>query len=197
MLSTGRTTRRMVTVFLAVAVALLRYGEAGLSTQLRLLDLEGREVDPFQQTDARATVFLFTRTDCPISNRYAPEILRLQAKFKSDNVRFWLVYPDPDESVKAIREHVKEYGYPLGVLRDPQHRLVTKTQVKVTPEVAVFVSGRMVYRGRIDDRYVDFGKARAKPTQHDLEQALQAILEGRPVERAMTPAVGCFIPDLQ
>ena len=188
----------MVTVFLAVAVALLRYGEAGLSTQLRLLDLEGREVDPFQQTDARATVFLFTRTDCPISNRYAPEILRLQAKFKSDNVRFWLVYPDPDESVKAIREHVKEYGYPLGVLRDPQHRLVTKTQVKVTPEVAVFVPGRrMVYRGRIDDRYVDFGKARAKPTQHDLEQALQAILEGRPVERAITRAVGCFIPDLQ
>ena len=93
---------------------------------------------------------------------------------------------------------MKEYGYPLGVLRDPQHRLVTKTQVKVTPEVTVFVPGRrMVYRGRIDDRYVDFGKARAKPTQHDLEQALQAILEGRPVNRAITRAVGCFIPDLQ
>ena len=76
----------MVTLLWAVAVALLRYGEAVLSTQLRLLDLEGREVDPFQQTDARATVFLFTRTDCPISNRYAPEILGLQAKFQSDNV---------------------------------------------------------------------------------------------------------------
>ena len=99
--------------------------------------------------------------------------------------------------MKAIREHVKEYGYSWGVLRDLQHGLVRKTQVRVTPEAAVFVSGRMVYRGRIDDRYVDFGKARAKPTQHDLEQALQAILEGRPVERAMTPAVGCFIPDLQ
>ena len=197
MLPSGRTTRRMVTVFLAVAVALLRFGEAGLSTQLSLLDLEGRQVDPLKQTDAKATVFLFTRTDCPISNRYTPELQRLQAKFQSDNVRFWLVYPDPDESVKAIREHVKEYGYSWGVLRDLQHGLVRKTQVKVTPEAAVFVSGRMVYRGRIDDRYVDFGKARAKPTQHDLEQALQAILEGRPVERAITRAVGCFIPDLQ
>ena len=197
MLPSGRTTRRMVTVFLAVAVALLRFGEAGLSTQLSLLDLEGRQVDPLKQTDAKATVFLFTRTDCPISNRYTPELQRLQAKFQSDNVRFWLVYPDPDESVKAIREHVKEYGYSWGVLRDLQHGLVRKTQVKVTPEAAVFVSGRMVYRGRIDDRYVDFGKARAKPTQHDLEEALQAILEGRPVERAITRAVGCFIPDLQ
>ncbi len=198
MLPSGRTTRRKVTVSLAVAVALLRFGEAGLSTPWSLLDLEGRQVDPFQQTDAKATVFLFTRTDCPISNRYTPELQRLQAKFQSDNVRFWLVYPDPDESVKAIREHVKAYGYSFGVLRDPQHRLVEETQVKVTPEAAVFVPGRrMVYRGRIDDRYVDFGKARAKPTQHDLEQALQAILEGRPVERAMTPAVGCFISDLQ
>ena len=197
-LPSGRTTRRMVTLLWAVAVTLLRYGEAGLSTPLSLLDLEGRQVDPLKQTDAKATVFLFTRTDCPISNRYAPEVLRLHAKFKSENVRFWLVYLDPDESVKAIREHVKEYGYSWGVLRDPQHRLVKKTQVKVTPEAAVFVpDGRMVYRGRIDDRYVDFGKARAKPTQHDLEQALEAILEGRPVERAMTPAVGCFIPDLQ
>ena len=197
MLPSGRTTRRMVTVFLAVAVALLRFGEAGLSTQWSFLDLEGRQVDPLKQTDAKATVFLFTRTDCPISNRYTPELQRLQAKFQSDNVRFWLVYSDPDESVKAIREHVKEYGYSWGVLRDLEHGLVRKTQVRVTPEAAVFVSGRMVYRGRIDDRYVDFGKARAKPTQHDLEQALQATLEGRPVERAMTPAVGCFIPDLQ
>jgi hypothetical protein len=197
-LPSGRTTRRMITILWAVAVVVLRYGEAGLSTPLSLLDLEGREVDPLQQTDAKATVFLFTRTDCPIANRYTPELQRLQAKFRSDNVRFWLVYPDPDESVNAIREHVKEYGYHWGVLRDPQHRLVSETQVQVTPEVAVFVPGRrMVYRGRVDDRYVDFGKARAKPTQHDLEQALQAILEGRPVDRDLTPAVGCFIPDLQ
>ncbi len=28
---------------------------------------------------------------------------------------------------------------------------------------------RMVYRGRIDDRYVELGRERPKPTQHDLE----------------------------
>ena len=200
MLSSGRMTlrMRMVTVFLAATASLLHFGEAGLSTALSLVDLEGRKVDPFHRTGAKATVFLFTRTDCPISNRYTPELQRLQSKFQSENVRFWLVYSDPDESVKAIREHVKAYGYTFGVLRDPQHRLVEKTQVKVTPEAAVFVSDRrMVYRGRIDDRYVDFGKARAKPTQHDLERALQAVLEGRPVERLTTPAVGCFISDLR
>ena len=193
----GQTTRRVIIVFWALA--LLRNGEARLSTQQVLLfDLEGQQVTPLQETDARVTVFLFTRTDCPISNRYAPEVQRLQAKFRPDNVRFLLIYPDPDESVQAIRKHIKEYGYQLDALRDPEHRLVKMTQVKVTPEVAIFIPGkRMVYRGRIDDRYVDFGKARVKPTQKDLEKALQAIVEGRPLKHTMTPAVGCFIPDLR
>ena len=117
----GQTTRRVIIVFWALA--LLRNGEARLSTQQVLLfDLEGQQVTPLQETDARVTVFLFTRTDCPISNRYAPEVQRLQAKFRPDNVRFLLIYPDPDESVQAIRKHIKEYGYQLDALRDPEPR---------------------------------------------------------------------------
>jgi len=71
----------------------------------------------------------------------------------------------------------------------------------VTPEAAVFVPGgpraRLVYRGRIDDRYVAFGRVRAAPTTHDLEDAVAATLAGRPVPHDVTPAVGCFIPDLR
>jgi len=75
------------------------------------------------------------------------------------------------------------------------------TGVQVTPEVVVFVPGRtgqkMVYRGRIDDWYVDFGKARPAPTTHDLEQVLQEIVAGRQVTPETTHAIGCFIADLK
>jgi hypothetical protein len=70
------------------------------------------------------------------------------------------------------------------------------TGVRVTPEAAVFVSGQIVYRGRIDNRYVAFGKTRPAPTAHDLEAALETILKGKPVTNATTTAIGCFIPDL-
>jgi peroxiredoxin len=166
------------------------------SAQLRLLDLTGQPVEPLKATQAKAVVFLFTRTDCPISNRYAPEVRRLHEKFAAGGVTFWLVYPDPDESVEMIRQHIKEYEYHLGVLRDPQHALVKVTGVRVTPEVAVFVSGQIVYRGRIDNRYVAFGKTRPAPTTHDLEAILEAILKGKPVANTNTTAIGCFIPDL-
>ena len=165
---------------------------------LRLPDLDGRQVAPLLAKDAKAIVFIFIRTDCPLSNRYAPEVRRLDNKFAKSGVRFWLVYPDPGESGEIIRNHIKEYEYRLKALRDPEHKLVKMTGAQVTPEAAVFSpGGRMIYRGRIDDRYVALGKARPAPTTRDLEQVLEAILEGKQVTNRTTAAIGCFIPDLR
>jgi hypothetical protein len=162
--------------------------------------MEGRPVDPLATGTSRASVFVFTRTDCPISNRYAPEVERIRSRFASRGVSFWLVYVDPDEGAAAIREHLQEYGYSWGALRDPEHALVAHTGARVTPEAAVFVpepgGARMVYRGRIDDRYVDFGKSRAEASTHDLERKLETILAGEAVSLTTTRAVGCFIADL-
>lgn len=181
---------------LLAAVAL--FSDEPASTKLQLPDLDGRQIEPLQANDARAIVFIFIRTDCPISNSYAPELHRLHEKFAKSGIRFWLVYPDPGESSEIIRKHIKEYEYRLSVLRDPEHKLVKMTRAQVTPEAAVFSpGGRMVYRGRIDDRYVAFGKTRPAPTTRDLEQVLEAMLEGKGVENKTTIAIGCFIPDLR
>lgn len=168
------------------------------SAELHLLDLEGKRIDPFESTDARATVFLFLRSDCPISNRYAPEVRRLHKKFAGSGIAFWLVYVDPAESVEAIRLHMADYQYRLGALRDPRHSLVMLTGATVTPEAAIFTPGRKLsYRGRIDNRYVEYGKARRSATTHDVERVLQAIIDGRAVKAKTTPAIGCFISDLR
>ena len=143
----------------------------------------------------RPTVFVFTTTDCPISNRYAPEIQRLSAKF-GDRVKFVLVYPVPSDSLDLIRDHHKKFGYSLAFQRDESQRLVKQTGVTVTPEVAVMRGNAVLYRGRIDDRYIDFGKDRPSPTTRDLEDALDALLAGKRVAVRETRAVGCIIADL-
>ena len=141
------------------------------------------------------TVYLFTTTDCPISNRYAPEIQRLAAKFGS-KARLVLVYPVPTDTPEMIREHKKKFAYAIDSVRDVDQKLVKMTGVTVTPEVAVMRGSQMLYRGRIDDRYIDFGKERAAATTHDLDAALEAIASGRPVANKETQAVGCFLADL-
>ena len=55
----------------------------------------------------------------------------------------------------------------------------------------------MVYRGRIDDRYVDVGEVRGRPGRHDLEEVLKAVLAGEPVDPRTTKAMGCYISDMQ
>jgi len=167
--------------------------------EIRLPAVGGAVVAPLApDAEKRATVALFTRTDCPISNRYVPEIQRIHELYAERGVAFWLVYPDPDVDDDAIRAHIEEYGYPMSALKDPDHRLVDHVGATITPEVALFdADGKLVYLGRIDDRYVDFGKARPEPTRRDLALALEAVLAGRVVEHDRTRAIGCFIGDLR
>lgn len=165
-----------------------------------VVDLSGQRINPFQDSDAKATVALFVDDDCPISNRYAPELRRLHEKFSSKGVAFWLVYPDPDLSADEIRAHVKEYQYPMQAIHDPEHALVAMANALVTPEAAVFMAeNKLVYHGRIDDRFVDFNQQRPAPTQRDVEEVLGAITAGKRIEESWEPflGIGCFIRDLK
>ncbi len=166
------------------------------ASPLRVLDLQGRPVDPFQATAAaKAVVFLFTATDCPISNRYAPEVQRVYEKFASKGVQFYLVYPNPADTPELIRAHASSFGYPAAAWRDPKQALVKRAKATVTPEAAVFVRDELVYHGRIDDRFVDLGVERPAPTVHDLDDALTAVLAGAPIPHPVTQSVGCYIAD--
>jgi hypothetical protein len=160
--------------------------------------LFGSQLDPFQEPHAKAVVLVFVRGDCPISNRYAPELQRLYREFSSRGVTFWMVYPDPGETLESAGKHAKEYGLPGTVWLDPRHAFVKLARARTTPEAAVFAPGkRLVYHGRIDDLYVSFGKARSAATTHEVEAALQAVLNGKTLPRATAPAIGCAIADLK
>jgi hypothetical protein len=129
-----------------------------------------------------------------VANSTAPEIIRLHEEFGPRGVAFQLVYPDLDDSRSAIEKHVREFGYRCPVLRDPEHRFANASRVRVTPEAALYrPDGTLLYHGRIDNRYVDLGKARVRATRRDLAQALTDALAGKAVRPADGPAVGCII----
>lgn len=156
--------------------------------------LFGSQVNPFADVRAKAVVLVFVRADCPISNRYAPELQRLDHEFSNRGVAFWMVYPATGETQQSASRHAQEYGLPGRVLLDPQHLFVKLAHARVTPEVAVFAPGkRLVYHGRIDNLYVSFGKARPSATAHEMKAALQAVLNGEAAQRATAPAIGCAI----
>jgi hypothetical protein len=168
-----------------------------LAHEVYAVDLAGNSVDPLHSASRKVVVLVFVRIDCPISNRYAPTIQRLSHE-RADKVAFWLVYPSRAESPQMIRKHRQDFHYRLPALRDLHQTLVRRSQVQVTPEVAVFdVHRRLVYHGRIDDLYEDFGRARKAPTTHELEEAISAAMRGEKLQVDSVPSIGCYISDLE
>jgi len=181
-------TGRCIATLIAFSAAALARGP---------IDLQGKPVDPFVGA-APANVFLFVRTDCPISNRYAPELQRIASEFSSRGVEFWLIYSDPAETAAGIEAQIAQYKLPGEPLRDVDHKLAARSEATVSPQAAVFNgSGKLIYTGRIDDQFVDFGKARPRALTHDLESAITAVLSGKPVKFTKTRAVGCYLADVQ
>lgn len=156
--------------------------------------LSGAPVDPMGK--GGTVVLIFMRTDCPVSNRYAPTIKALSQQY-SGKAQFFLVYPDGSETPANIERHLQEFSFHLPPLRDPKHDLVKLSKVEITPEAAVFNGKReLIYHGRIDNWYEDFGRARPEPTTHELNDAIRAAVNGSPAP-ASIGGVGCYIADLQ
>jgi thiol-disulfide isomerase/thioredoxin len=161
------------------------------------MDLDGHAVDPLTPDSGKVVVLVFVSRDCPVSSRYAPLIQQISKQY-ADDAKFWLVYPDKSDSPPAIRKYLQDYGYHLPALRDPEHTLAKMAHVKITPEVAVFDRSRhLIYDGRIDDWYVDLGRARPAPTTHELDDAIRAALAGMTVSKSEARGVGCYISDLE
>ena len=173
-------------------------GDKQDSASNAVVNLNGERIDPFQSAKTNRTIVLvFLGVECPISNRYVPELRRLHNKFTEQKVGWWFVYPGTGYSLQAIRQHVREFNVPGDVACDPQLALARRAQVRMTPEVAVFLAdGKLMYHGRIDDRFPELTVERPAPTRRDLEETLDAILAGKSLAPVQTQAVGCFIPGL-
>jgi thiol-disulfide isomerase/thioredoxin len=196
----GLATRILVGTLLAATVCPGRLSAAPIGAAAKAataLNLSGKAIDPFEMAGGKSLVLIFVRTDCPVSNRYAPTIQALSRKYAGSAVMM-LVYPDKSETPQDIEKHLHDFGYKIPALRDPEHDLVKLSEVQITPEAAVFNSQReLIYHGRIDNWYVDFGHARSAPTTHELDEAIQASLHSGHPAPAPVSGIGCYISDLQ
>ncbi|HZO89381.1 MAG TPA: redoxin domain-containing protein [Chthonomonadaceae bacterium] len=165
-------------------------GKAGGFGTISFRDTDGKAYSAQDIAAHKASVFLFVASQCPVSNAYAPRLNRLAADYARRGVQVFAVYSDPQESLAAIRKHAREHGFTFPVVRDPQGTLAKKFGAKITPQaVVVDARGVVAYSGRIDDNVVS-----TRVTAHDLDDALEAVLAGKPVAHPKTTAFGCVIP---
>lgn len=182
--------------FCALALAVCAYSSAGAGeVTFSLSDASGAVHSTQDLRRAKATVLLFVATDCPNSNTYAPALARMYRDFSARGIVFLAVYSDPDDTAAKVASHDSEYKVPYPGLLDPHQTLARQTGARSTPEAIVLSpAGEVLYRGRVDDRFVDFGKTRFQPAHQDLKEALEQVLGGQAVKNPVTKALGCAIP---
>jgi hypothetical protein len=166
-------------------------GETSPLGNFPVRDLAGKEHFA-AESHAKATVWLFITHDCSICNSYAPEIARIANQYAARGVHVNLVYAESGLDLATLNKHARDHNFHGALFYEGGNRLPKAFGISTTPEVVVIdAKGRVVYQGRIDNRYVSIGRERREITTHDLRDALDATLLGRPVATPRTRAIGC------
>lgn len=138
--------------------------------------------------NSKPVAFLFMSTKCPLVKRYTMRLRRLHESY-GEQVDFFAVFPNSDETRSGISEFAADVEYPFPAVRDVNGYLSRKLGATMTPQAFLVDSaGVLRYRGAIDDqRYENRVKHRF------LRDAIEAIVDGLPVEVVSTKAMGCSI----
>ncbi len=154
-------------------------------------DIDGHSV---RLSGAKATVAFVVIQDCPIARQFSPEINRIADEYSRRGIKFLIIHAYKETTVAQARTHRTEFGLRMPVVIDNTGELVRLTKTVTVPTAAVFdVRGKLVYSGRIDDRYPKLGILRSQPTRHDLRIALDQILSHQRVIPNQTAVVGCVL----
>jgi peroxiredoxin len=198
-MTAARTMHRFLIVALVMIAAAGTVTAAetplGQIGPFKLADVGGRGATLDDWKDQKAALVFFLGAECPVSNGYAPSMQRLADKYAPRGVVSWGVHCDSTLTAEAAAQHAKEYDLRFRILLDPAQALAGPAGVRVTPEaVVVSPAGKVLYRGRIDDRYSSDGKRRDVPRVYDLEAALDAVLNGEVPKVSQTVSFGCPLP---
>lgn len=157
--------------------------------EFSLPDVDGTERSLKSLAGKNGTVLLFIAVQCPVSNAYNERMEKLAAEYKAKGIAVVGINSNVTEDAGAVKSHAAEHKLSFPILKDPGNKVADKLGASVTPE-AYFLDAnyKLLYHGRIDN-----SRNAAQIASNDLRNALDAALNGKPVEKTEARAFGCSI----
>jgi hypothetical protein len=181
---------------------------AGELPMLELIDLAGMPHRLGGGRRGSVTVIVFLSTTCPIANAalgrldaVAPVAVDTPAGDSpaegdraADDVRIFGVVSERALTRAEAVAHFEERPTRFPILFDASGSLREALAPTHVPEAFLFDrSGRLAYRGAIDDAYAAVGRRRPGLTRQYLADAIAATRRGTPPAVAFVPPVGCVL----
>lgn len=157
--------------------------------EFSLSDVNGTERSLKSLAGKNGTVLLFIAVQCPVSNAYNERMEKLAADYKAKGIAVIGINSNVAEDAAAVKSHAAEHKLSFPILKDAGNKIADKLGASVTPEAYFLDAGnKLVYHGRIDN-----SRNAAQIETSDLRNALDAALNGKPVEKTEAKAFGCSI----
>lgn len=164
----------------------------------KLKNIDGKMVSLADNKDAKGFIVVFTCNHCPYAKAYEQRVIGLDKMFKSKGYPVIAINPNdvsavPDDSYDNMVKNAKDKGFTFPYLIDETQSVAREFGAARTPHVFVLnktASGyEVAYIGAIDDNTEDAGQVKHKY----VEDAVNALLNGKAVPVTETKAVGCTI----
>ncbi|HEY1203231.1 MAG: redoxin domain-containing protein [Bryobacteraceae bacterium] len=180
--------RYLIAAALSVAALLGQEFKLGSKVEdFTLRDTSGGEVQ-FRSLRGPVTVVVFIATKCPVSNAYNDRMNAIYKDYSQRGVKFVFVNANSTEPLEEVAQHARDH-FVFRVYKDWDDVVADRFGASVTPEAFVIdATGTIRYHGSIDDSQV-----MQRVQQNRLRNALDAVLEDKPVAEAETKAFGCSI----
>ncbi|WP_430409708.1 thioredoxin family protein [Kordia sp.] len=163
-----------------------------------LKNVDGKMVSMSDFAKAKGFIITFTCNTCPYSVAYEDRLIALDKKYASKGYPVIAINPNspearPDDSFEAMQVRAKEKGFTFPYIFDDGQKVYPVFGATRTPHMYVIAKtpkgNEVKYIGAIDNNHKDASAV----TKRYVEDAVDALLEGKAVEVTTTKAIGCSI----
>jgi peroxiredoxin len=181
-----------------ISKIILSYQIGDVAEDFKLKNVDGNMISLADFEEAKGFIVIFTCNTCPVSVANEDRIIALNEKYKDLGYPVIAINPNNPEissgdSYELMKVRAKEKGFEFPYLFDEGQEVYPKYGASKTPHVYVLNKENnnllVKYIGSIDDSARNAGAVRTKY----VENAVDALIKGTPIEVASTKAIGCSI----
>jgi peroxiredoxin len=142
------------------------------------------------------TVIMFICNHCPFVKHVNNELVKLANDYAGRGIGFIAISSNdavayPDDSPANMKLTAASLHYPFPYLYDESQEVARAYQAACTPDFFIYDNTlHLVYRGQLDDSRPGNG---IPVTGRDMRQALDHLVNGRPIPADQKPGIGCNI----
>ncbi len=168
-----------------------------IAPNFQLTDVLSGKILNFKDcSGSMGTVVAFICNHCPFVIHVNETLIRLAITYRELGISFLAISSNdvinyPQDGPDKMKEQGQSLGYPFPYLYDEDQSVAKAYKAACTPDIYLFNSeNKLVYRGQLDDSRPGNGKP---STGKDLQEAIEAILNNKPVNPIQKPSIGCNI----